>query len=274
MIVCTKIFYKILFDGDYELMQETTNFPISKSKIELGKKAVALALDGQWENAAECNRAILDYYPSDVETMNRLAKSLIELNQFIEARSLLSQVIGISPYNTIAKKNLLRLDKLEISPNLIQRKGHSHRDAHIFMGQSGKSGTTLLQALASGFILETIAPGQPLSLVISKNTIEVRLIDGEYIGRVEPKLAMRLIRLINLGNRYKSAVVSATEQGIVIIIQETYRDPSSQRISGFPFQKTDDKKSYLGDNLIRYMEEDDSFDQDIRDSIDEHSDWE
>ena len=63
-------------------MQETTNLPISKSKIDLDKKAVALALDGQWENAAECNRLILDHYPSDVETMNRLAKSLIELNQF------------------------------------------------------------------------------------------------------------------------------------------------------------------------------------------------
>ena len=141
------------------------------------------------------------------------------------------------------------------------------------MGQSGKSGTTLLQNVASEFILETIAPGQPLSLEINKNTIEVRLIDGEYIGRIEPKLAVRLTRLITLGNRYKSAVVSATEQGIIIIIQETYRDPSTQRVSGFPFKKTDDKKSYLGDNLMRYMEEDDLPDQDSPDSIDEDDDW-
>ena len=254
-------------------MQETTNLPISKSKIDLDKKAVALALDGQWENAAACNRLILDHYPSDVETMNRLAKSLIELNQFAEARSLLGRVIEISPYNTIAKKNLVRLDKLEIAPNPKQHKHASYRDAHIFMGQSGKSGTTLLQNVASEFILETIAPGQPLSLEINKNTIEVRLIDGEYIGRIEPKLAVRLTRLITLGNRYKSAVVSATEQGIIIIIQETYRDPSTQRVSGFPFKKTDDKKSYLGDNLMRYMEEDDLPDQDSPDSIDEDNDW-
>ena len=255
-------------------MQETTNSPIFKSKIELDKKAVALALDGQWESAAECNRAILDHYPSDVETMNRLAKSLIELNQFAEARPLLGRVIEISPYNTIAKKNLLRLDKLEMSPNLIPYKHPSHRDSHIFMGQSGKSGTTSLQVVASEFILGTIAPGQPLSLEINKNTIEVRLIDGEYLGRIEPKLAMRLVRLISLGNRYKSAVVSASERGIVIIIQETYRDPSTQHISGFPFKKADDKKSYLGDNLMRYMEEDDLLDQDGSDSTDEDNDWE
>ena len=69
-------------------MQETTNSPIFKCKIELDKKAVALALNGQWEGAAACNRAILDHYPSDVETMNRQARSLIDLNQFPEARAL------------------------------------------------------------------------------------------------------------------------------------------------------------------------------------------
>ena len=255
-------------------MQETTNHSISKSKIELEKKAVDLALDGKWEKAAACNRAILDHYSSDVETMNRLAKSLIELNQFSEARLLLGQVIEISPYNTIAKKNLLRLDKLETTPNLIRHKDASHRDAHIFTAQSGKSGTTLLQKVGSEFILETIAPGQPLSLEINKNTIDVRLIDGECIGRIEPKLAMRLIRLITSGNRYKSAVVSATEQGIVIIIQETYKDPSTKLVSGFPFKKIEDKKSYLGDTLVRYMEEDDLIDHDSSDLIEEENDWE
>ena len=51
-------------------MQETTNHSISKSKIELEKKAVDLALDGKWEKAAACNRAILDHYSSDVETIS------------------------------------------------------------------------------------------------------------------------------------------------------------------------------------------------------------
>ena len=63
-------------------MQEITKSPISKLKEELTKKAVAFALNGQWDEAAECNKAILCDYPEDAETMNRLAKSLIELNQF------------------------------------------------------------------------------------------------------------------------------------------------------------------------------------------------
>ena len=85
-------------------MQGITKSPISKLKEELTKKAVAFALNGQWDEAVGCNKAILCDYPEDVGTMNRLAKSLIELNQFVEARALLTQVIEISPYNVIAKK--------------------------------------------------------------------------------------------------------------------------------------------------------------------------
>ena len=255
-------------------MQEITKSPISKLKEELTKKAVAFALNGQWDEAVGCNKAILCDYPEDVETMNRLAKSLIELNQFVEARALLAQVIEISPYNVIAKKNVSRLDKLEIVPNITKHKSKSNGDAHIFMEQSGKSGTTLLRNVVSGFILETIGPGHPLSLEINKNTIEVQLLDGESLGRIEPKLSARLIRLMNLGNRYKSAVVSANEQGVLIIIQETYRDPSPQRISGSPFKKREDSRVYLDDNLMRYMEDYDFDDQDNRDVVDDANEWE
>ena len=255
-------------------MQEITKSPISKLKEELIKKAVTFALNGQWDEAAECNKTILCDYPEDAETMNRLAKSLIELNQFVEARALLAQVIEISPYNVIAKKNVSRLDKLEIVPNITKHKPKSNGDAHIFMEQSGKSGTTLLKNVPSGFILETIGPGHPLSLEINKNTIEVQLLAGESLGRIEPRLSARLIRLMNLGNRYKSAVVSANEQGVLIIIQETYRDPSAQRISGFPFKKKDDSRVYLDDNLMRYMEDDEFDDQDNPDLVDDDNEWE
>lgn len=254
-------------------MQEIIKSPIPKSKIELDKKAVAFALNGEWDEAAECNRVILSQYPDDVETMNRLAKSLIELSRFQEARSVLDQVIEISPYNSIAKKNMSRLGKLEIVPRKTKHNQVSNRDAHIFMEQSGRSGTTVLQNVATGFILETIGPGHPLSLEINKNTIAVRLIEGDYVGKIDTKLAIRLIRLMDLGNCYKAAVVSANEQGIVIIIQETYREPSAQRISGFPFKKTDDPKFYLDENLMRYMEEDDIEDQDNPDLIDEDDEW-
>ena len=255
-------------------MQGITKSPISKLKEELTKKAVAFALNGQWDEAVGCNKAILCDYPEDVGTMNRLAKSLIELNQFVEARALLTQVIEISPYNVIAKKNVSRLDKLEIIPNITKHRTKSNGDAHIFMEESGKSGTTLLKNVVSGFILETIGPGHPLSLEINKNTIEVQLLEGESLGRIEPKLSAKLIRLMNLGNRYKSAVVSANEQGVLIIIQETYRDPSSQRISGFPFKKREDSRVYLDDNLMRYMEDDDFDDQDTPDLVDDANEWE
>ena len=140
-------------------MQGITKSPISKLKEELTKKAVAFALNGQWDEAVGCNKAILCDYPEDVGTMNRLAKSLIELNQFVEARALLTQVIEISPYNVIAKKNVSRLDKLEIIPNITKHRTKSNVDAHIFMEESGKSGTTLLKMWFQGLFWRRLGLG-------------------------------------------------------------------------------------------------------------------
>ena len=51
-------------------------------RIKLGKEAVRLALNGNWERAAAVNRAILELHPEDGEAANRLAKALMELGDY------------------------------------------------------------------------------------------------------------------------------------------------------------------------------------------------
>ena len=48
-----------------------------KSRKDLTKEAISLALSGEWEQAAGVNRDILDAVPGDVEAMNRLGKALM-----------------------------------------------------------------------------------------------------------------------------------------------------------------------------------------------------
>ena len=45
---------------------------------DLGSEDVNLALQGEWQRATEVNKAILELFTGDVETMNRLVKALIE----------------------------------------------------------------------------------------------------------------------------------------------------------------------------------------------------
>ena len=68
-------------------------------------RAVDLALKGDWDRAAQVNRAILELFSDDVEAMNRLAKALIELGSYEEAGSVLDHLGEVAPYNNIARKN-------------------------------------------------------------------------------------------------------------------------------------------------------------------------
>ena len=49
---------------------------------------------------------------------------------------------------------------------------------------------------------------------------------GEYLGRVDPRHAQRLVRLMEGGNQYSAAVVSSTEDMVTVIIREIYQHPS------------------------------------------------
>ena len=236
----------------------------TKSKKELSQTAISLALQGEWERAAEVNQLILDITPGDVEAMNRLGKSLMELGQYAQAKEVLGQVVSAAPYNTIAKKNLARLSQLENTPVPVKTTRKAGGAPQQFIADSGKSGTTVLQKPGSGRVMASVAPGEPVSLVLENNAINVYLPDDEYLGRIEPKLARRLSRLIEGGNRYEAAVIGVNERGVSVIIRETYRHPSLHNVCPFPTQS---KKVYLGDNLLSYMEDRDLDDEDDREAV-------
>jgi hypothetical protein len=250
-----------------------------RSKKELTRDAIALALNGEWERAVEVNQVILDLCPGDIEAMNRLGKALIEVGHYGEAREVLGEVVRTAPYNTIAKKNLARLDHLGSAPvpNKQVRKGGGARQ--IFIEESGKSGTTVLQKPVSGRVAASIAPGDPVILEVEKGSaINVYARGDEYLGRVEPKLGKRLIGLINGGNRYEAAVIGVNDQGISIIIRETYRHPSLHNVCSFPSKSKEEHRVYLGDNLLRYIEdndlEEDEEEAAIIDDSSDDSEWE
>ena len=77
--------------------RNTTQTPNSlRLKRDLDREAVDLALKGEWERATEVNRAVLELFTDDVEAMNRLAKALMELGDYGEARKVLDSVWTVS----------------------------------------------------------------------------------------------------------------------------------------------------------------------------------
>ena len=213
----------------------------AKFRRGLDREAVDLALKGDWDRAAQVNRAILELFSDDVEAMNRLAKALIELGSYEEAGSVLDHLGEVAPYNNIARKNRARLEQMRVqvktNDRAVATSLHARRAAgapQLFIGESGKSATTVLRQTPRRLSLALISPGDPVLLRLEHHALNAYADDGKYLGQVDPRLGHRLSRLIEGGNTYEAAVIGVNDEGISIIIHETHRDRSLQHVASFP----------------------------------------
>ena len=230
-------------------------------------QAIQLALESKWEEAVTVNRSILAVHPNDVDTWNRLGKSLLELGRYGDALESYSKSLELDPVNTIAKRNVDRLSALQdVEPRRAEGTVKVAQD--LFIEEVGKTGVTLLQGV-SREVLATLTAGDEVYLEPGRNLISIKNAADEVIGSVEPKLGLRLLRLIEGGNRYAAAVKSVTEAEAELIIKEVYRDPSQTRLS-FPAVGGDSSRPYIRESLLRLGEDDDD-DDDVVDT--ETEDW-
>ena len=207
----------------------------NRFRINLGKDAVKLALDGEWERAAELNRAILELHPDDCEAANRLAKAMMELADYPAARTVLDGLLIRHPNNNIARKNLARLEKLEMAgAPRPSAPTHVAGSSPIFIEEGGKSCATTLRRAGNASALADIVAGDTVSLSVSGDAVTVHSADGRRLGTVEPRLARRLRKLMAGGNQYSAAVVTINDGALSIVIRETQQHPSLRNVVSFP----------------------------------------
>src|SRR6266700_8316312 len=84
----------------------------ARAKKQYAEQAIQLALQGQWSEAAQLNREIVESFPTDVDAFNRLGKAMTELGRYGEARGAYMKALEIDQLNSIARKNLTRLATL------------------------------------------------------------------------------------------------------------------------------------------------------------------
>ncbi len=245
----------------------------TRLRKDLGRDAIGLALAGKWERAAEVNRAILELFASDVDAMNRLGKALMELGRYEEAKDVLGRVVDTAPYNTIAKKNLVRLANLASTSNSKTQARKAGGAPQLFIEESGKSGTTVLCKIGNGQAIANMAPSDQVNLVVENNAIKAHSLEGAYLGQIEPKLGQRLIRLMDGGNKYDAAIVGVNDHGVSVIIRETHRDRSLRKVCSFPSKTKEEHRVYLGDSLVRFPDYEDLEEEHVIDEEDLDTEW-
>ena len=239
----------------------------SRLKRQGAEQAIQLALESKWEEAAALNRTIVQAAPTDVDAWNRLGKALLELGRFREAFESYARSVELDPVNQIAKKNLERLEGLKDQE--VSRGPSIARVAQdLFIEEVGKTGLTMLQ-IASVDLMPTLTAGDEVLLKPLDDAISVESADGDYLGQIEPKLGLRLLRLMEGGSQYAAAVKSLQDDKVELIIKETYRSPTQTRPSFQP-SSSESVRPYIRESLLRLGDEDE--DELLEDEIDRGDD--
>ncbi|MSQ11486.1 MAG: tetratricopeptide repeat protein [Dehalococcoidia bacterium] len=211
---------------------EKTPKSVTKNVKEREREAIALANQGRWEAAAQANADVLDANPNDLEALNRLGRSLSELGRYTEARRAFQKAMALSPSNPIAKKNLDRIAGLKDVKK--QRKTAPGLAPKLFLEESGKTCLTELIVGASPQQLAKLAVGDAVQLRQEQRAVVVHTASGELLGRLPPRLTLRLTRLMNGGNRYVAAIASVAGKRLSLLIREEYQHPSLANVVSFP----------------------------------------
>jgi tetratricopeptide (TPR) repeat protein len=212
------------------------------------KQAIALAMQGRWREAVAANQEIIASFPHDVDAYNRLGRAYIELGDYAQAKESYERAIEFDPYNVIAQKNLRRLPYLGEADGVASS---DRAEPQHFIEETGKAGVVNLYRLAPPGILARMAAGNKVYLKRDGSGLAVTNARSEYLGQVEPRHAQRLVKLMEGGNQYVAAIVSAAEDRVLVIIREVYQDPSQAGQLSFLPKGGESLRPYLSDKMLR-----------------------
>ncbi|BCL84155.1 tetratricopeptide repeat protein [Ktedonobacteria bacterium brp13] len=241
------------------MTQALTGEEKARLKKQWTDLAVKLAQEGQWEEAVNTNKNIVNIFPQEPDAYNRLGKAYSELGYYAEARQAYTLTMKYSPNNSIARKNLDRLQTLPDRAPTAAPMGAGHRiDPRLFIEETGKTGVTTLINLAPASVLSRVSRGDRVNLVRDGHRLQACTAGGEVIGQVEPRLAARLIDFISRGNQYAAGILAIDSSVVRLNMREEYQSPDTYGEVSFPSQGANETiRAYIKDSMLRHDREDD-----------------
>jgi hypothetical protein len=248
---------------------EASSSPAATTRIkrQLAEQAIASAAAGQWSEAADTNRKLIEL-GADAEAENRLAKALWELGELGSAREHYQAALALDPTNRIAERNIDRLKTLLVAAGekTVPAQDGSKAPVRIFVEETGKTGFAHLLDLPDPKKLAQVNPGDTVEMTPEGNRL-IAHSNGIRIGVVEPRVAARLLKLMADGNKYLAGVTSLGAQDVRIIIREVFQDPRNYGKVSFPTAaKSTDLRPYTKGTLLR---EDEELEEDLEDDVED-----
>jgi hypothetical protein len=229
------------------------------------EQAIQFAMQSRWDEAITANRAIIAAFPDEADAHNRLGKALSETGKIKEAREAYQRALELEPNNAIARKNL---DRLASARAKAEPDKAMQVDTSLFIEEMGKTGVTVLHDV-NPKLLATLSAGDEVALRQEGSRLIVETMGGDTISDVEPKLAVRLGRLIEGGNKYAAAVAGIADKSVRVIIKETFQHPTQVGKLSFPAGKAGEVvRPYTKESMVRADADEEE------DITDDAEDWE
>ena len=220
----------------------------ARLRKQMSDQAVKLAVNSRWSEAATVNREYLSTFGDEPEALNRLGKALSETGQISEARANYGRAIELDPTNNIARRNLDRLASM--TDTSAAGSAPSQLDTRLFVEETGASTVAKLQA-ADADRAALLDAGDVVELQAQGNAVNVLTVGGEYVGMLEPKVGLRLSKMMAAGNQYAAAMVTVTVGGLRVMLRETFKHPSMIAKVSFPQARATEVRAYTRKNLLR-----------------------
>ncbi len=251
-------------------------------------EALAYAKDGKWQEAIRINNQLLNIHDDpeaetptfqrevyehvsvgNVDVLNRIGKAYFEAGDLDSAAEAYGLVIEKQEYNAIARRMLANIERA-------RRAGPKKRefvDMRTYAIETGKSTLTTLHIDSN--VALSLMPGEQLYLRTStdpeaetdnSSVLDVYDANDVVIGRIEPRLAARIIRFMRLGNQYIAAVLRISDRNdqIEIVIRESYRNPENRHEVSFPGKLIDENERRVGfEDIEDDVEDNDSSEDDV-----------
>jgi len=239
----------------------------TRLKKQMSDQAVKLAVNSRWGDAANLNRDYIKTFGEDAESLNRLGKALSEVGQITEARASYARAIEIDPTNSIARRNLDRLAGMKDTSAAAS--SPSQVDTRLFVEETGTATVAKLQA-TDGAGKAGLDAGDLVELQVQGNAVNVLSSSGDYVGMVEPRVGLRLSKMMASGNVYAAAMVTTAGE-MKVMIRETFQHPSMIGKVSFPQSRATAVRAYTRKGLIRNMGDEIEYgDDDVEDEPDDN----
>lgn len=190
------------------------------STTPLKDLAIAYALDNNWNKAIETNKLILEENPDDIDSLNRLAFSLLQNGNRNEAENIYQRVISLDPTNPIAVKNIKRMHSVHHVSNGNHMSEGIHMRSDFFIEEAGKTKTVELKNLSDFKIISYLQAGDPVFLTVKRSKVFVLTRDKQYIGMLPDSVGLRLVKMIGGGNEYQACIKAISEKNVTVFIKE------------------------------------------------------